>query len=86
MPDSFKIDLSYFFLTSMGSFECARPDFATVSKLQDNKDTTVSQILNILLSAVTFVEFRIDAYEIQHIFYPNEPLQRSLLYLLEATD
>ena len=34
-------------LTYMGSFECARPDFATVSKFQDKKTkkaTTISQI------------------------------------------
>ena len=32
-PDSFKIEFSYLFLhICMGYTECARPDFATVSK------------------------------------------------------
>ena len=41
----FKIEFSYF-LTCMGSFEYARPDFGTVSKFPDKKAkkaATVSQ-------------------------------------------
>ena len=36
-PYSFKIEFSYCFFTCMGSLECARTDFATVSKFQDQK-------------------------------------------------